>query len=124
VNHDAPAFEQMVGGGSAPPITDSALFSQRLAEPALPLGVAGGRHLLLQRVEDVIGPMAIYYDRLQTTASHTSTHDVYGAEVRAAFPPVPFLALPSVSATGGVGYSISAPFKYKLRGYLALRYAP
>ena len=124
VSRDAPAFEQMVGGGAAPPITDSALFSQRFVEPVLPLGVAGGRHLLAQRVEDIVGPFAFYYDRLQTGGDHTAIHDVYGAEVRGAFPPVPFLALPSVSATGGVGYSISAPFKYKLRGYLTVRYAP
>jgi len=124
VNRDAPAFEQMVGGGTESPLTDSALLSQRVAVSALPLGVVGGNQLLDQRLEGDTGPFALYYERLSTTASTDPNHDVYGAEVQGAFPRVPFVALPSVWYTVGTGYSISAPFKYKLRGYVGLRYTP
>jgi hypothetical protein len=124
VNRDAPAFEQMVAGGTPSPLTDSTLLSQRIAVSALPLGVVGGHQLLDQRLEGDAGVVALYYDRLSTITSGDANHDVYGAEVRGDFPRVPFLALPSAWVTAGMGYSISAPFKYKLRGYVGVRYTP
>ena len=124
VNRDAPAFEQMVAGGTPSPLTDSALLSQRVAVSALPLGIIGGHQLLDQRLEGDVGPIAMYYERLSTVTSGDPNHDVYGAEWRGDFPRVPFLALPSSWVTAGMGYSISAPFKYKLRGYLGVRYTP
>jgi hypothetical protein len=124
VSHDAPLFEQMVAGGTPAPLTDSALLTQRVSMPALPLGIAGGNQLLDQRVEGDMGPLGLYYERLSTLASDNANHDVYGAEVQGMFPRVPFVALPSVWFMIGTGYSISAPFKYKLRAYLGLRYTP
>jgi hypothetical protein len=124
VNHDAPLFEHMVAGGTPSPLTDSVLLTQRVAVPALPLGVAGGNQLLDQRVEGAVGPVALYYERLSALTAGDANHDVYGAEIQDTFRRVPFVGLPSVWLMAGAGYSISAPFKYKLRGYAGIRYTP
>ncbi len=129
VNHNAPLFEQMVAGGTPSPLTDSALLTQRVSVPALPLGVTGGNQLLDQRVEGDLSPLplygvTLYYERLSALASNDINHDVYGAEFRGMFPRIPFVALPSVWFMIGTGYSISDPFKYKLRGYAGIRYTP
>jgi hypothetical protein len=124
VNRDAPLFEQMVAGGAPSPLTDSALLTQRVAVPALPIGIAGGNQLLDQRVEGDVGPVALYYERLSDLAANDINHDVYGAEIQQTFSRVPFVDLPSVWLMAGAGYSISAPFKYKLRAYGGIRYTP
>jgi len=124
VNRGAPAFERPVVGGDTPPLTDVALLSQRIPALALPIGVVGGLQVLGQRLEDDVGPIAIYYDRFTTPTDRNERHDLYGGEVRAAVPPVPFLAVPGSSIVAGTAYSISTPFKYKLRCYLAIRFAP
>jgi hypothetical protein len=124
VSHSAPPFELPTVGGDTPPLTDTALLSQRIVEPALPVGAVSGRQVLTQRLEYEAGFLAIYYDRFMTPRDGNARHDLYGAELRGTVPPVPFLAVPSASIVAGAGYSISAPFAYKLRGYVAVRYAP
>ena len=123
-NSGAPGFERPVVGGSTPPLTDTALLSQRLPELALPVGVVAGTQILGQRLEDEIGPLAIYYDRFITPADHSEKHDLFGGEFRGGLAPVPFLAVPGLSGVAGAGYSISTPYKYKLRAYVALRVTP
>ena len=124
VNHDAPLFEYMVAGGTPSPLLDSALLTQRVAVPALPIGVAGGNQLLDQRIEGDVGPVTLYYERLSALTAGDDNHDVYGAEIQHTFRRVPFVDMPSVWLMAGTGYSISAPFKYKLRGYAGIRYTP
>jgi hypothetical protein len=124
VNRDAPPFEHMVAGGTPSPLTDSALLTQRVALPAVPLGIDGGNQLLDQRVEADAGLLALYYERLSALTASDANHDVYGAEIRQTFDRVPFVDLPSVWLMAGTGYSISAPFKYKLRAYAGIRYSP
>ena len=114
VGNGAPQFEVPVAGGSAPPLTDPALLTQRIAVPALPIGVVSGTQLMDQRIEYGLDPFVLYFERL-TTPSMQSPFDLYGGEFRAGSPPVPFLAVPAVAFSAGVGYSISEPFKYKLR---------
>jgi hypothetical protein len=123
-NSSAPVFERPVVGGSTPPLTDTAVLSQRISELALPVGVVSGSQILGQRLEDEIGPLAIYYDRFITPADHSQKHDLFGGEFRGGLPPVPFLAVPRLAGVAGAAYSISTPYKYKLRGYVALRVTP
>ncbi len=80
--------------------------------------------MLGQRLEDEIGPLAIYYDRFITPADHSEKHDLFGGEFRGGLPPVPFLAVPQLAGVAGAAYSISTPYKYKLRAYVALRVTP
>ncbi len=124
VDHGAPEYEVPVAGGSAPPLTDPALLSQRIAVPALPVGVVSGTQLVEQRLEYGLSPLVLYYERLTTPADHDAVHDLYGGEFRYGSPPVPFLAIPAVAFTAGLGYSISDPYKYKLRAYISAQYAP
>ena len=121
VNRASPAYEQFVLGGVAPPLTDSSLLTQRIAEPALPLGVAGGRYLLHYRFSTAgIIPVSLFFEGTQLD----HWHRVYGAELRYVVPPLGFVRIPGVDATAGAGYSIDEPYQYKLRGYLLVRYSP
>ena len=125
VNGGAPAFERFLAGGVAPPLTDSAILSQRIAEPALPLGIGYGRAIMRYRfATDAPGPLLAYFDGLSAGGSLRSWHRLYGAELKFAVPPIGFVHTPAATATAGVGYSLNEPFKYKLRGYLAVRYQP
>ena len=124
VSHNAPMFERPTVGGDTPPLTDTALLSQRIPVSALPVGIITAREVFGQRLEYEAGFLSIYYDRFTTPQDGNATHNVYGGELHGGLPAVPFLAVPSVSALLGTGYSISAPYRYKLRVYVALRYAP
>ncbi|HZS59589.1 MAG TPA: hypothetical protein VFA43_09990 [Gemmatimonadaceae bacterium] len=121
VNHAAPAYEQFVLGGVQAPLTDSALLTQRIVDPALPFGITGGRYLLHYRFATAgIVPVSFYFEGTQLDRWHR----VYGAELRYVVPPLGFVRVPGVDATAGAGYSIDDPYKYKLRGYLVVRYTP
>jgi hypothetical protein len=45
-------------------------------------------------------------------------------EQRLVIPSVAFAGLPTIAVTAGGGYSLSAPFRHKLRGYITISYAP
>jgi hypothetical protein len=125
VSGGAPPFERFLAGGVAPPLTDPSLLSERVAEPALPVGIGYGRAVLRYRLAtDVPGPLLAYFDGLSAGGSLASWHRVYGAELNFKTPSLGFARLPAVHILTGVGYSIDAPFRYKLRGYAAVRYDP
>jgi Tol biopolymer transport system component len=123
VNGGAPPFERFLAGGVTPPLTDSVVLSQRIAEPALPLGIGAGRAVMRYRIA-TDGPILAYFDGLSAGGSLGSWHRLYGAETNFIVPPLSFAHTPAVAATAGLGYSLNEPFKYKLRGYLAIRYQP
>jgi Tol biopolymer transport system component len=125
VSPGAPPFERFLVGGVQPPLTDPSLLSQRLAEPALPLGIGYGLAAMRYRLAtDVPGPLLAYFDGLSAGGTLRSWHRVYGAELRFGAPALGFARLPAVHIVTGAGYSIDAPFRYKLRGYAAVRYDP
>jgi hypothetical protein len=125
VNRAAPSYEQFVLGGIQPPLTDTALTSQRIASPALPLGIAGGQYLLHYRfaTEGVI-PASLFFEGTAAGDALHIWHRLYGAEVRFLVPPLGFVRVPAIDAAAGAAYSIDQPYRYKLRGYLVVRYAP
>jgi hypothetical protein len=125
VNRTAPSYEQFVLGGIQPPITDTALTSQRIASPALPFGLVTGRYLLHYRfaTEGVI-PASLFFEGTAAGDALHIWHRLYGAEVRFLVPPMGFVRVPAVDAAAGAAYSIDQPYEYKLRGYLVVRYAP
>jgi hypothetical protein len=125
VSHGAPAYEQFELGGIEPPLTDSSLLTQRLADPVLPVGLASGQYLLHYRFATAgVIPVSLFFDGTAAGNALHIWHRLYGAELRYTIPPLGFVRLPGIDATTGVGYSIDDPFKYKLRGYLIIRYAP
>jgi hypothetical protein len=125
VSHAAPAYEQFVLGGVEPPLTDSSLLTQRIADPALPLGIAGGQYLLHYRFATAgVIPVSLYVEGTAAGEALHIWHRLYGAELRYVVPPLGFVRVPGIDATVGAGYSIDDPYKYKLRGYLLVRYSP
>ncbi|HWZ57972.1 MAG TPA: hypothetical protein VNW46_03265, partial [Gemmatimonadaceae bacterium] len=65
VNAGAPPFERFLAGGLAPPLTDPSLLSERIAEPALPVGIGYGRAILRYRLATTLsGPLLAYFDGL------------------------------------------------------------
>jgi hypothetical protein len=124
VSNGAPRFEAPVAGGSDPPLTDPALLSQRLSVSALPVGIVSGTQMTDQRLEYGMGPAILYYERLATPLEHGAVHDLYGGEARGRSPPIPFLTIPAAEFSAGLGYSISDPYKYKLRAFVTIRYSP
>jgi hypothetical protein len=100
-------------------------LTQRIADPALPLGIAGGRYLLHYRFATAgVIPVSLYFEGTAAGDVLHVWHRLYGAELRYVVPPLGFVRIPGVDATAGAGYSIDDPYKYKLRGYLLLRYTP
>jgi hypothetical protein len=125
VSHTAPTYEQFVLGGVEPPLTDSSLLTQRIADPALPLGIAGGQYLLHYRFATAgVIPVSLYFEGTAAGEALHIWHRLYGAELRYVVPPLGFVRIPGIDATVGAGYSIDDPYKYKLRGYLLVRYSP
>lgn len=124
ITSDAPPFERFVAGGGAPPLTDSATLAERVAIPALPLGIVGGQSLLDYRLAtDGSGP-SWYYESVSAGTDFRVWQRLVGVEQHVVVPSVPFARMPTVDVTGGMGYSLTAPFRDKLRGYLSVSYAP
>jgi len=126
VSPGAPPFERFLAGGVVPPLSEPDVLAQRIAEPVLPLGIGYGRTLLHYRLATDIpaSPFVAYFDGLAVGGALRGWHRVYGTEATIGVPALGFARLPALRALVGAGYSIDPPFKYKLRGYLAVRYAP
>jgi hypothetical protein len=125
VNGGAPPFERFLAGGVEPPLTDPSLLTERIAEPALPVGIGYGLAAVRYRVAtDVPGPLLAYFDGLSAGGDLRSWHRVYGAELNFSTAALGFARLPAVHILTGAGYSIDTPFRYKLRGYAVVRYDP
>jgi hypothetical protein len=125
VNGGAPPFEHFLAGGVQPPLTDPSLLTERIAEPALPVGIGYGLAAVRYRLAtDVPGPLLAYFDGLSAGGDLRSWHRVYGAELNFSTAALGFARLPAVHILTGAGYSIDTPFRYKLRGYAVVRYDP
>lgn len=123
---DAPgrASEQFVVGGAANPFLDATFLSQRIAVPAVPAGLVGGR--TFQTVRVALGGLAWepYVQWLAAGDSLTSVKRIAGFERTFAITSLGFARLPGVRARGGVAYSFDEPFQSRTRAYLSLSYTP
>jgi hypothetical protein len=124
VNRSAIPYERFVAGGVEPPLFDASLLSQRLAIPALPVGIAEGRTIGSYRIELTGGVFRPYYLGVSAGETLSSWHRVIGVDARLPVVSIPFVALPSVHLTAGVAYSLDAPYRHKTRGYLSVAYRP
>ena len=124
VGREAPAFERFAAGGIAVPFVDRAVLRQRVAAPALPVGVAAGRRVASYRFATSFAGFEPYYlalaagDRVRGGWTR-----VVGAEQRVATPPLGLLGLPAMEVTAGVGYPLTGRYRYdtQLYGGLTLR---
>lgn len=125
VRADAPEFERFTVGGSRVPLVEDAVLDQRIAMPALPFGVAGGRRLAIYRAAAELGPgVEAYYWGGAAGETIERWHRVTGIEGTVDTPPLGVAHLPAMSVRAGVGYSLDPPLRKKVRGYLSMSYAP
>ncbi|HEU4564031.1 MAG TPA: hypothetical protein VFS05_05270 [Gemmatimonadaceae bacterium] len=123
-SRDAPAYERLIAGGAPSPLFDGALLSQRVSQPALPLGVAGGRRLAALRASTRLLGVEPYIWTVSGGDRLERWHRVIGAEVGGAIETLPLVHLPNTELLLGVGYSLDEPARHETRGYLSLRFRP
>jgi hypothetical protein len=112
-----PALERIILGGAGPLLFEHALLSQRLAMPALPLGIAAGREALTYRAWGSSGPFELYFWGGSADPGFDDWHRVVGVETREMSAPIPFARVPELRFVTGVGYTLDAPFRHRTRGY-------
>lgn len=120
-------FEMFAVGGGVSPVMDSSLMSQRFSMPALPTAIALGRSLLAWRLELPSNFWTVFYEAAAVSETLSAVNDwqrVVGIETRYNFGPVPVAFTPRVQARGGVGYTLSDPFRKRVRAFLEMRVEP
>jgi hypothetical protein len=117
-------FERFVLGGTESPLFDSALLSQRVAMPALPVGVAAGRNVALYRIS-LPGPgLRPYYWGATAGDELGRWKRVIGLETELSTEGLWPARVPGVSLLAGLGYSLTDPFRRRARTYLSITYRP
>ncbi|MDQ6829480.1 MAG: hypothetical protein M3081_11490 [Gemmatimonadota bacterium] len=124
IGRSAPAYEQLVLGGTRSPLFDAALMSQRFAMPALPVGIAGGRMAATYRAA-ITGLIVEPFFWSGSAGDRLNRwHRVAGAQGDILLGPFPFVRLPTVRVTAGVGYSFDDPFRYHTRAWASIALRP
>lgn len=123
-SRDAPSFERVLVGGSAPLLFDEAILSQRLAMPAVPLRIVGGRQALTARLS-IVGPMVEPFAWAAWGGEPLGhPYRVVGLETRELTAPVPYARVPELRIRTGVAYTLDSPERHRLRGYGTLVLRP
>lgn len=121
------AFELFSLGGGVSPVMDSSLLKQRHTMPMLPTATAIGRSLLAWRVALPSSQGTLFYEAAAVAPTLAGVADwqrVVGVETRYNFGPVPVAFTPRLQARGGVGYTLSEPFRKRVRAFLEMRIEP
>ncbi len=124
---NAPIFEQFALGGGPSPVIDQAIVSQRVSMPVLPAGIAVGSSVFSYRVNVSTQPLSWYFWSGSTARagdSFTGWHRVFGVDWSQSIGAIPLAGTPAARAQVGVGESLDAPFRRKLRVYLSLILEP
>lgn len=120
-------FEQFSLGGGVSPVMDSSLLKQRYTMPMLPTATATGSYLLGWRAAIPANPWTLFYESAAVAPTSSALADwqrVVGIETRYSFGPVPVAFTPRLQARGGVGYTLSDPFRKRVRAFLEMRIEP
>jgi hypothetical protein len=120
-------FEAFSIGGGVSPVMDSSLIRQRQAMPMLPSGTATGEALVVIRGAVPLNGWTLFYESAglgRALSNLEAWHRVVGLETRYDFGPVPVAFAPRMQARGGLGYSLSDPFRKRLRVFLEMRIEP
>jgi len=118
-----PIFEQFSLGGMASPLIDRALLGQRFSMPALPTGVSIGSSAFSYRVALDGRPLSLYWYAGSTASAgqrFALWHRVIGADWSASVPAIAVAGTPAARAQIGVGESLDAPFRKRLRAYVSV----
>jgi hypothetical protein len=122
-NADAPPFEQIAIGGGAVALFPSIILSQRLPMPVLPSAISIGTSAFTYRASLDTRPLALYWWVGSTAPAGTPFsvwQRVVGAEWTQFLPAIPMAGTPPARAQIGVGESLDAPVRHRLRAYVGL----
>jgi Tol biopolymer transport system component len=123
----APVFEQFALGGGPPAILDQAILTQRIVMPVLPSGIAVGSSVFSYRVNVTTQPVSWYFWSGSTAPAgdrFVAWHRVIGVDWSQSIGAIPLAGTPAARAQIGVGESLDAPFRRKVRAYVSLILTP
>jgi hypothetical protein len=118
-----PLFEQFSIGGMASPLIDRALLAQRFTMPALPAGISINSSAFSYRIAADARPISLYlYSASTAPAGHRFVvwNRVVGADWSLSVPAIPLAGTPAARAQIGVGESLDAPFRKRVRAYVSV----
>lgn len=121
-----PRVEQFSVGGTAPPPSDDATLSQRIALPAFPAGIVAGRSLIDVRVARPAPrlPVTLYAHSAGRTW-HIDRHDaVLGAEQSFDLDHLGIVGLPRLRVLAGVARVVRGALRDKGSAYVTLGWRP
>lgn len=122
-SHDAPSFERLSLGGGAPALVDRLLLTQQVTMPALPQNTANGTSAFTYRISLNTQPLAIYFWSGSTSLDRrrfAAWNRVIGLEGSQSVAAIPVAGVPSARVVYGIGESLDAPFRRRVRAYLSL----
>jgi hypothetical protein len=117
-------FEQFVLGGTAPMLFESPLLAQRIAMPALPVGVATGKQFASYRLSIPGAGLQPYYWGASAGSELHRWIQVVGLEWAFQADGLWVVRLPDVRVLLGAGYSLTDPVRHHTHLYLSLTYRP
>jgi Tol biopolymer transport system component len=119
---NAPLFEQLSLGGMTSPLIDRALLGQRFPMPVLPSGISINTSAFAYRIALHTRPLALYFYGGSTAPAgqrFSLWNRVIGADWSAAVPAIAVAGTPAARAELGVGESLDAPFRKRVRAYVS-----
>ncbi|MDB4875866.1 MAG: hypothetical protein JWM41_2312 [Gemmatimonadetes bacterium] len=122
-NRDAPPFERFALGGGPSLVIDRALLTQRIAMPVLPAAISIGSSVFAYRANLATRPLAAYWWAGSTAVAGSrfaQWQRVVGLEWSQSVAAIPMAGTPAARAQIGVGESLDAPFRRKVRAYVSL----
>ncbi len=117
-------YEAFAFGGVASPLVDPVVVSQRLADPAVPVGWATGERAASVRVAWRSGGGETWYRWTSAGESIGSWKRVFGSELSWSQAPLAFLGIPAIDLTLGVARLLDPPLEGETRLYGSVRYRP
>ena len=120
VSSGAAPFEQIALGGNPSALVDAALLSQRIPMPALPVGIRVGSTAFTYNATLIGNPLSFYWwggSTAGTDGRFQSWNRVVGVEWTESTAAVPIAGTPAARVQIGVGESLDAPLRHRVRAY-------
>jgi hypothetical protein len=122
-NNDAPLFEQFALGGGPSTLLDRPLISQRIVMPVLPAGISVGSSVFAYRAAIRTAPLSLYWWAGSTAiggARFENWNRVVGLDWTMSIPSIAAAGTPAARGQFGIGESLDAPFRKRVRAYVSI----
>jgi Tol biopolymer transport system component len=120
-------FERFTVGGPDSPVADSSMIAQRYAMAIFPTGIAIGRALCAWRAEIPSGAWSWFYEGASAANDFSvcnTWNRAIGLDTRFKLAPWPPAFLPGLSMHAGMGYTLDAPLRHRLRAFVEMKVEP